>query len=113
MSFPLYDSLTRDLPKKDLSVAKKEEFIEKVKKIDQNGRELVYALIQFFNIKNCEEERSDDLPYGGSREEASKVKDNLSWSLTDFPIKLRHILYKFVNMHIQNMEEQSKRPKIP
>lgn len=113
MSFPLYDSLARDLPKKDLNVAEKEEFIEKVKKIDQNGRELVYALIQFYNIENCDEELSEDLPYGGSREEASKGKENLTWTLTDFPTKLRHILYKFVNMHIQNMEELAKRPNIP
>ena len=46
--FPLYDNLIKDLPKKDLSVKEKEEFIRNIKKINMDGRELVYVLI--FNI---------------------------------------------------------------
>lgn len=110
-NFPLYDSLTRDLPKKDLSVKQKEELVEKLNKIDENGRDLVYALIQVYNINNQGEE-SKSLPYGGESE-VNKGKEDITWNLTEFPIKLRRTLYKFVVMHSQNMEEQAKRPKLP
>lgn len=111
-NFPLYDSLTRDLPKKDLTVKQKEELVEKLNKIDENGRDLVYALIQFYNINNYDEELSNSLPYGGESE-VIQGKEDITWNLTDFPIKLRRTLYKFVVMHSQNMEEQAKRPKLP
>lgn len=108
-SFPLYDSLIKDIPKKDLTVKQKEEFVEKIEKIDENGRDLVYTLIQFYNIDNCDEELSEDLPYNGVREEIKKGKENLTWTFTDFPIKLRHLLYKFVVMHTQNMDLETAR----
>lgn len=107
-SFPLYDSLNKDIPKKDLLVKQKEEFMTNIKDVDSGGRDLIYALIQFYfivNEGNCVEE----LPYKGTREEVGNGKENLTWTFTDFPIKLRHILYKFALMHIQNMEEENAR----
>ena len=112
-NFPLYDSLIRDIPKKDLSVSQKEELIEKINEIDENGRSLVYALIQFYNIENRDEELSEDLPYGGTKDVIKKGKETLTSTLTNLPVKLRHILYKFVIMHTKNMEEQAQRPSIP
>lgn len=109
MSFPLYDSLARDIPKKDLTVKQKEEFIEKFANIDENGRDLIYALIQFYNIENNDEELSEELPYSGIREKVKKGLENVTWNLIDLPQKLRHILYKFIQMHTQTMEEELAR----
>jgi len=109
-SFPLYDSLIKDIPKKDLLVKQKVEFMTKIKEVDDGGRDLVYALIQFYFIEN-EGNCSENLPYKGKREEVKKGKENLTWTFTDFPIKLRQILFKFVRMHVHNMEEEQARRK--
>jgi hypothetical protein len=112
MSFPLYDSLVQNLPAKDLTTAQISEFMEKVQNIDEPGAELVYALVQYYNIMNCDEELGTSLPYKGIYEEGKKGKGNLTWSFADFPQNLRHILYKFVCMHTRSMEEDIMRAKL-
>ena len=107
-SFPLFDSLNKDIPKKDLSIDEKEEFISKIQDIDNTGRDLVYALIQFYNISEENKPNSDELPYKGIKEEMSKGLQNLTWTFTDFPIKLRHILYKFIKIHMQSVQEDQE-----
>lgn len=108
-NFPLYDSLNKDFPKKDLTVKEKEEFLNKIENIDDTGRDLVYTLIQVYRSQNEKDISLDVLPYKGIREEISKGKENVTWNFTDFPIKLRHILYKFIQMHTQSMEEDTVR----
>lgn len=108
MSFPLFDSLNKDLPKKDLSINEKEEFINKIQDIDSTGRDLVYALIQFYSISEEKIENSDELPYKGIKEKTAKGIHDLTWTFTDFPIKLRHILYKFIKIHTQSVEEDQE-----
>jgi hypothetical protein len=108
-NFPLYDNLVKDIPKKDLTVQQKEEFISKVQDIDSKGRDLIFALIQFYRIENEDDKSSEDLPYKGIREENEKGLKNLTWSFTDFPLKLRHILHKFILIHVQSMEEEQAR----
>lgn len=108
-NFPLYDSLNRNLSKKDLTVKEKEEFLNKIENIDETGRDLVYALIQVYRIQNENDITLDILPYKGIREQTSKGKENVTWNFTDFPIKLRQILYKFIQMHTQSMEEDTVR----
>jgi hypothetical protein len=108
-NFPLYDNLVKNIPKKDLTIKQKEEFISKIQNIDDTGRDLVFALIQFYYIKNDNDKFIRSLPYKGISEEVSKNTENLTWSFTDFPISLRHILYKFILIHLQSMEEERKR----
>jgi hypothetical protein len=50
--FPLYDSLNKKIPSGDLSPKKKKEFISNIKIIDEAGRDLIYALIQFYYLQN-------------------------------------------------------------
>jgi hypothetical protein len=112
-NFPLFDSLNKDLPKKDLTINEKEEFISKIQDIDNTGRDLVYALIQVYSISEENNKNFDELPYKGIKEERSKGVQDLTWTFTDFPIKLRHILYKFIKIHVQSVEEdQALREKI-
>ena len=108
--FPLYDNLIKDLPKKDLSVKEKEEFIRNIKKINMNGRELVYVLILIYSMQN---DRDSTLlvPYNGSKEE-EKTNDGVytfSWVYTQFPIKLRHLLTRFVKIHFKKQKEEESR----
>jgi len=106
--FPLYDNLIKDLPKKDLSAKQKTEFVENIKLIDDSGKELLYALIQFYYI-NSEPKTNDPLPFKGVKEETSSGLVNISWCLSDFPIKLRCLLHKFLVMHIKTIQEESHR----
>lgn len=109
-NFPLYDNLIKDIPKKDLTIKQKEEFITKIKDIDNKGRDLIFALIQFYQIENRDnDENSEDLPYNGIREDDEKGLENLTWSFTDLPVKLRYILYKFIIIHMQSMKEEQAR----
>ena len=45
-TFPLYDNLSKDIPKKDLTVTQKEDFVKKVENINQAGQDLIYALVE-------------------------------------------------------------------
>ena len=110
-SFPLFDSLNKEIPKKDLTMKEKEEFVNKIQEIDDAGIDLVYALIQIYHIRNEKDKLSEELPYKGKRYCVCKGKEDLSWTFTDFPITLRHILHKFIKMHMQSMEEEKERQK--
>lgn len=113
-TFPLYDSLIKDIPKKDLTMAQKEDFIQQIEIMDEAGKDLIYTLIQIYNIKNeaTDGKSPDNLPYNGIQENLKKGKANLTWNFTEFPIPLRNILYKFVMLHIQKMSEESDRQKL-
>ena len=50
-SFPLYDNLKKDIPKKDLTIKQKEELINSVLKMDNNAKEIIYVLIQYYNAE--------------------------------------------------------------
>ena len=110
-NFPLFINLNKDIPKKDLTIKEKEEFISKIQDIDTSGRDLIYALIQIYYMGNGKEKLLDELPYKGKRYSVCKGKEDLTGSVTDFPIPLRHILYKFIKIHTQSMEEEEERQK--
>lgn len=105
--FPLYDNLIKGLPKKDLIVKEKEAFISNIKKLDANGRDLIYALIIVYNQENKSAETG--IPYRGVKEEKSKGVYNFSWVFTQFPVKLRRLLHRFVEIHLKNQEEEAER----
>lgn len=111
MNFPLYQSLSKDLPKKDLTVKQKDEFIQTVNGIDNQGRDLIYALIQVYYLEN-DDIKTEKLPYSAICENIKKDIQNISWNFLDLPINLRHILYKFIKIHIQKLEEEIYRPEI-
>ena len=91
--FPLYDSISKDIPKEDISVFQKNRFIKRVQKIDNNGHELIYALIRMYQIENNEDNTSFTLPYNGTYNDK-----NITFDLDHFPIKLKHILFKFLKV---------------
>ncbi len=105
-SFPLFSSLDRDIPKKDLTVKQKQEYITKVSSIDISGKELIYALIMVFYTTTEKKPAYENLPYKGNSKNTDNGTSNITWVFSDFPIKLRHILYKFVCLHDKKMNEE-------
>ena len=45
-----------------------------------------------------------EIPFDGI-----KKKENIKFDLENFPLELKHLIYKFVKMHIQTMEEDQGR----
>jgi hypothetical protein len=108
-NFPFYDSMIKDVKNKDLNTKQKDEFINKINKIDENGIELVYALIRIYEMQHEENSGTFKIPYSGKY-----VEKNIQFDFEQFPFKLKQILFKFVNIHIKKMEEEhtisEKRP---
>ena len=101
-NFPLFDSLCSDITTEDLTVKEKDEFIKMIKKMDQNGFDLLYALIRVFQFENTDDKSSFTLPFGGKFIE----NNDINFHLDDLPISLKQILYKFLKLHIQSMKEK-------
>ena len=108
--FPLYDNLSKDLSaKKDLTVKQKTDLIKNINLIDQDGQELVYALIYYYYINNETNSESNIPPYKGKSQETPLNLQNITWNLGNFPIKLRVLLHNFLTMHIKKLAEDGKR----
>jgi hypothetical protein len=102
MDFPLYDILSTDAKNKDMNIDKKKDFINKIGKMDQNGLDIIYVLIhKYYNINK---ETDDDIPYKGYSEGLETSK-NITWNYNNFPNKLKHMLYIFINLHIKKLED--------
>jgi hypothetical protein len=98
--FPLFNVLNNNIStKKDLTVAEKNDFIKKIQSLDVDGFELIYALIKYYYIQK-ENGSLLSMPYNGVI-----IKDKIQFNLLDLPIPLRHIIYKFICMHKQKLQE--------
>lgn len=101
--FPLYDNMKKGVSKKDLKIKEKEDFIEKIKNIDHNGAELIYALITSYNMETSKSKKKL-IPYQGEYD-----GKKISFDLEEFPLMLKQILYKFLNIHLKAMMERAER----
>lgn len=101
-NFPLYDNLKKDLSDEEITTKQKDKFMKLIKDIDMNGQELLYALIRFYQIENSDDKSTFKLPYNGKF-----VKNDMQFDFNDFPNKLKHILLKFIQIHIKSMKEET------
>jgi hypothetical protein len=105
-SFPLYDNLKKDLVKKDLTAKQKQELLDNIIKLDNNTKEIIYVLIQYYSIDVDSNKDSNIIPYNAiEKSTENKELFDISWSITDIPIPLRQMLYKFITLHKQKEEE--------
>ena len=104
--FPLYDLYTKKLSKRDLSKKQKDDFVSKVKELDQKGKELLFMLIKVYHIETTS---TNDyyLPYNGKEN-----RKNISFDLEEFPKELKQLLYRFVKDHLKTMKNDKKEDKI-
>ena len=99
--FPLYDSLSKDIKNRELTVAQKKDFVKKVSQLDQNGHELLYAVIRMYQVENKENNTCFALPYNGLF-----LDSDIKFDLENFPKKLKQILFKFIKIHLGKMTEE-------
>lgn len=102
-NFPIYDNLYKECKNKELTVKQKNEFISKIVNIDCEGAELIYALIRHYELNN-DNLATYKLPYTGKY-----INNEIVFDLDDLPYKLKQILYKFLNMYINKMNEDKLR----
>ena len=100
--FPLYTTLSTNLPKKDLTVLQKNELIKKISSMSTEDHELIYMLIKTYYINNDTGD-SLSIPYN-----AQLGKDKIDFDLLDFPTGLKHLLFKFVTVHKKKLIEDEK-----
>ena len=101
--FPLYDSLIKTAKSKDLSAKHKLELIKSMNTFDDNGKELLYVLIEFYYIQN-EKNTNVKIPYKCKVVEKDGLT-SLSWSFNDFPNKLKNLLSIFIEMHMRTKDD--------
>tara|TARA_R110002111_G_scaffold140142_2_gene206124 strand:- start:29 stop:412 length:384 start_codon:yes stop_codon:yes gene_type:complete len=96
MSFPLYTTLSKNVPDKKLSPMRQRKIVKKIHqwgKNDTHAFELIYALIKCHYLE-CDKNDGLNIPYNGV------IKDDyLQFNVTKLPNKLQHILYNFVMKH--------------
>jgi hypothetical protein len=96
--FPLYSSLNKNIPDKDLTLIQKKDLIEKIR-INTEVHDLIYALIKTFYIDNFNGDHFA-LPYKGKLNE-----DKIDFDLDELPKKLKQLLFKFINLHAKKIDE--------
>jgi len=105
-NFPLYDVLISENSKsnttKDLTVAQKTSLVKKIAGLDNDGFETIAIIIKIFEQRE-KNEKSCVFPYDGKITN-NGLTSNIDIDLLTLPIKLRHMLYKFVEMHYNKME---------
>ena len=99
--FALYNTLNKDLPSKDLTAANKAELVKSISTLSENAIELVYALIKYHNMND---KKNSDM-YNQTRQNVRNATADLSWNLNDLPIKLRNILFRFVQLEERRKDE--------
>lgn len=110
MSFPLFDTLLtecndKSFIEKDLTLAQKKNMIKIIESLNKDGIELLYVLICCFYDKY--DKSNDSLnkkdyqlqePYN-----CKVINNDVYFDLDILPIRLKHILFKFVNIHKKKM----------
>ena len=114
MSFPLFNNLLSESLNKNLTNTQKNYFMNNFKKLDQDGINLMYALIISYNLYELKNPKLNEMdltnelyisPY------SSKILSNneIEFDLDNLPKKLNQILYKFIVLHIKKMKEDKKK----
>jgi len=100
--FPLYNNLSKDVKKRDITIKQKEEFMQKISEMqsvgDTNGFELLYVLIKVHYLQT---QTPLELKVLNSKKELK----NIEFNLDELPNDLKQILYKFVVLHSQKVNE--------
>jgi len=113
-TFPLFDNLSKDLPKVEMNSAIKEEVVNMINKLDQNGMNLLYVIIIIFSKKNqtkavIESIENSKIVFKGKKDVNSDMTCNFKWNFNDLPVKLKYIIHKFLKLHLSTMQEEQNR----
>lgn len=106
-NFPLYNTLSVNLPTKDLTIKQKSDLVKHLSSFDPEECKLAYALIRSYYL---DKDKGDvlSLPYNPQLSKNKKKQSIIKFDLLDFPIPLRQLLYKFVTLHQKRIMEDNE-----
>jgi hypothetical protein len=102
-SFPLFSHLKSEVceEEKDLSIEQKMKLVENIKKLNEQGCSLVYALIRYYQIFEAKDSVVEN-PFG-----MKKIKTGYRFCIDELPSLLQNLIYRFVEIHLQSQNELS------
>jgi hypothetical protein len=104
-AFPLYSTLIKSVKEdvKELAADQKACLLANIKKIDIQESEYIYALIVSYYIDTigC---NAENIPYDGK-----SLKSGIKINLERLPFRLQHLLYLFIQKHLDKEREESER----
>jgi hypothetical protein len=100
MNFPLYQDLLKNINEEKISEDEKGDLIKKIKKLDDSGHELIYALIRSYQL---EHEKTFGNPY-----DSKILKLGMKFDLEKLPNECCRLLISFCDKHLEKMKEEQK-----
>lgn len=86
---------------KSLTSDQLRDCISNISKLDNDGHQNIFKLINSYN-------RENNLEYQG-KTISGNDKQDIKFILDEFPIPLQHIIYKFSKIHLDKMFEEKQR----
>lgn len=84
----------------DLTPDQKAGLVTDIQKLDEHGMELIAALIRAHQIETTIKRVDTSLPYNSMTD-----GDHMMFDLESLPIPLKHVISKFVKVHVTSMKE--------
>lgn len=100
MNFPLYHDLLTNSTDEKISEDDRSELIKKIKKVDDAGHELIYAIIRSYQL---EHENTFGNPY-----DSKILKLGMKFDLDKIPNQCCKMLISFCDKHLEKMKEEQK-----
>lgn len=104
MSFPLFDTLYADTDdiRQPLSYNEKIQLCNDIKELDQEGYDLLYAIIRTYHLQK-ENGSYANIPY------SPKIhKSGYKFDMTVFPPRLLIMIRQFVTLHMKKLSEEKQ-----
>jgi hypothetical protein len=103
----VYSIIKNQLPKelKNLTVEEKRQCIDYISKLDNEGHQLIFIIINSYN-------KEYKLEYQGNTITSKEKNIDIKFNLDSLQLKLQHILFKFASIHYNTMLEEINRNSI-
>ena len=104
---PLYQNLKSSSSSvvDDLTSEQKEEFVSRIKSLDDIGHEFVYVLIRMYERDT--NDKMADMPYG-----CKMSSKDLKFEIDNIPVQLKWMIFKFSKLHLDKMSDETARTKL-
>ena len=102
-SFPLFSHLKSEIQaeEEELLEEQKVKLVENIKKLNDQGCSLIYALIRYYQIFELKESVVET-PFG-----MKKTKVGYRFCIDDLPPLLQNLIHRFIEIHLQSQSEMA------
>lgn len=102
--FPLFSTIFQETENNNsLSVSECSELCEKIKNLDVEGNEILFAIIRHYQLE-INDGNFNDMPF-----QCKQNKSGYKMNMTKFPKRLVNIINHFVNLHLNKLHEEKQR----